>query len=216
MNDTLSKVLIFAAGAAIGSAVTWKLVKTKYEQIAQEEIDSVKEVFSKRTEEIKNDIDKPHVREMSVIPEKPDLKEFAASLIAKEGYDTLSDEEDEDAEYYDDEEDDIEVDAYIEEYEGDDEDDSSAPYVISPEEFDELTGYNTETLTYYADGVLTDCHDDIIEDVENTVGLDSLNHFGEYEDDSVHVRNDARQCDYEILKDYREYYREVHPELLED
>ena len=45
MKDTLNNVLIFAVGAAIGSAVTWKLLKTKYERIAQEEIDSVKEVF---------------------------------------------------------------------------------------------------------------------------------------------------------------------------
>ena len=41
-------VLIFSAGAAIGSVVTWKLLKTKYEQYAQEEIDSVKEVFKNR------------------------------------------------------------------------------------------------------------------------------------------------------------------------
>ena len=50
MNSTLSKVLIFAAGAAIGSAVTWKLIKEKYERIAQEEIDSVKEVFKSQNE----------------------------------------------------------------------------------------------------------------------------------------------------------------------
>ena len=48
MNNTLSKVVIFTVGAALGSAVTWKIVKTKYERIAQEEIDSVKEEFSKR------------------------------------------------------------------------------------------------------------------------------------------------------------------------
>ena len=48
MKTTLSNFIIFATGAAIGSVVTWKIVKTKYEQIAQEEIDSVKEVYSKR------------------------------------------------------------------------------------------------------------------------------------------------------------------------
>ena len=49
MNKTiLSNVGMFVAGVAIGSLATWKLVKTKYEQIAQEEIDSVKEAFSKR------------------------------------------------------------------------------------------------------------------------------------------------------------------------
>ena len=53
--------------------------------------------------------------------------------------------------------------------------------------------------------MLTDENDEIIEDVEETVGFESLNHFGEYEDDSVFVRNDARKCDYEILLDQRTY-----------
>ena len=47
-NSILSKAFIFAVGAAIGSAVTWKLVKTKYEKIADEEIESVKEVYLKK------------------------------------------------------------------------------------------------------------------------------------------------------------------------
>ena len=50
MNSTLKNLCVFAIGATIGSLVTWKLVKTKYEMIAQEEIDSVKEVFAKRKE----------------------------------------------------------------------------------------------------------------------------------------------------------------------
>ena len=79
------------------------------------------------------------------------------------------------------------------------------PYVIPPEEYDE-NDYETESLTYYADGVLTDMYDNIIEDVEDTVGTDSLTHFGEYEDDSVFVRNDERQIDYEILLDSDKYY----------
>ena len=65
--------------------------------------------------------------------------------------------------------------------------------------------YEQISLTYYADGVLADENDEVIEDVEDAVGIDSLNHFGEYEDDSVFVRNDARKCDYEILLDQRTY-----------
>ena len=79
------------------------------------------------------------------------------------------------------------------------------PYVISPEEFDENEDYNTVSLTYYADGVLTDERDNVIVDVDSIVGEDSLNHFGEYEDDSVFVRNDELQTDYEILLDTRNY-----------
>ena len=71
--------------------------------------------------------------------------------------------------------------------------------------------YEQISLTYYADGVLADENDEVIEDVEDAVGIDSLNHFGEYEDDSVFVRNDARKCDYEILLDQRTY-----SEVVED
>ena len=78
------------------------------------------------------------------------------------------------------------------------------PYVISPEEFGE-GDYETISLTFYADKVLTDETGDIVEDVDNLVGLDSLTHFGEYEDDSVFVRNDATNTDYEILLDTRNY-----------
>ena len=41
----LSKVFIFVAGAAIGSVATWRFVKTKYEQIAEEEIESMREYY---------------------------------------------------------------------------------------------------------------------------------------------------------------------------
>lgn len=79
------------------------------------------------------------------------------------------------------------------------------PYVIPPEEFGEMDGYETVTLIYYADEVLTDDADDPIDDIDGMVGFDSLSHFGEYEDDSVFVRNDQRRCDYEILLDNRRY-----------
>lgn len=78
--------------------------------------------------------------------------------------------------------------------------DFSKPYVIAPEEFDELDGYEVRSLTYYADGVLVDEQNAIID-----IGLDPSGHFGEYEDDSVFVRDDFLRCDYEILMDLRTY-----------
>ena len=45
MNKTVIGIISFAAGAAIGSVATWMLVKNKYEQIAQEEIEEVREVY---------------------------------------------------------------------------------------------------------------------------------------------------------------------------
>ena len=65
MKNALINLAMLAVGAAIGSAVTWKLVKTKYERIAQEEIDSVKEVYSRKEEssepvEIKTETPEPN------------------------------------------------------------------------------------------------------------------------------------------------------------
>ena len=45
-KNALINIATFAIGAAVGSVATWKLLKTKYENIAQEEIDSVKEAFA--------------------------------------------------------------------------------------------------------------------------------------------------------------------------
>ena len=83
------------------------------------------------------------------------------------------------------------------------------PYVISPEEFGEF-GNDTVSLTYYSDFVLADEDDEIIVDPESIIG-DALEHFGEYEDDAVHVRNENVECDYEILKSektFSEVYKE--------
>lgn len=82
--------------------------------------------------------------------------------------------------------------------------DEIGPYVILPEEFDE-EGYETISLTYYADGVLADEQNFPIEDIEDTVGNEALNSFGKYEDDSVYVRDDDKGIDYEILLDIRKY-----------
>ena len=63
------------------------------------------------------------------------------------------------------------------------------------------------SLTYYSgNGVLVDDNEEQVDNVEELVGEGSLKHFGEYEDDSVYVRNDERKCDYEILLDESNYY----------
>lgn len=186
MNGTLSKIFIFAVGAAVGSAVTWKLLKTKYEQLAQEEIDSVIETFSRRqSEEITADTENEPDPEVTPkeTKEKPDIREYAAKL-AERNYTNYAD---------------------VSTAQEKEEKDVNEPYVITPDEFGERDEYETASLTYYADGVLTDDMDDIIENVNDIVGEDSLKHFGEYEDDSVFVRNDDMKCDYEILLDSRRY-----------
>ena len=195
MKSILTNIVIFATGAAIGSVVTWNLLKSKYEKIAQEEIDSVKEVYSKknRSEDICT-VDETEEPEEPEEPEDPDELEEYIDLVNNCGYKNYSRKG------------------------GSDQISFEKPYVIPPEEFGECE-YETISLTYYADKVLADDMDEIVDDVDDVVGLDSLEHFGEYEEDSVFVRNDGRKCDYEILLDVRRYSdltNRTHPHQRED
>ena len=180
MNSKLAKTLIFIAGAAIGSAITWKLTKTKYERIAQEEIDSVKEVFSKRHVEDTQD-EKISTGSGSVVPEDMTVGEYL-KIISDQDYANNNERKEE-------------LDSMG----------FKKPYVIKPEEYGEADGYDMVSLNYYADGVLTDDWDVPIENIEYMVGEDFADHFGEYEEDSVFVRNDSLKAEFEILADVRNY-----------
>lgn len=174
-KDLLVKGLIFVAGAAIGSVVTWKVVKTKYEQIANEEIESVKETFSNRGKRA----------EMNPVDETSNMStEEIRDMVQKLGY--LNEE-------------------FMKKKEEDEEDMEYRPEVIAPEESWEQD-YPTISLTYYeGDGVLTDDRNRPIRNVDELVGEDFASHFGEYEGDSVFIRNDKFKTYYEILRDYGSY-----------
>lgn len=187
----LNEIVIFAVGAAIGATIAWKVLEDKYKKIANEEIESVRSMY-KRKEEL--EAGKEIIKDLRDGLDNPDeelsdeVKEHTESSLATLGdiikhnrYGHHNDKKEEEKEYM------------------------AKPYVISPDDFGDLD-YETVSLNYYADGVLTDDDDNIIEDIESMVGKDSLNHFGEYEDDSVFVRNDEQQIDYEILLDTRNYY----------
>ena len=186
MNKATGFVM-FVLGAAVGSVATWQYTKKKYERIAQEEIDSVKEIFSKRESAAEVEIvtPEPQTAKVGKPEEKPDITEYAARL-EREGYTNYSN---------------VSAGEKKEEQEAME----MKPYVISPEEFGEFEDYERISLSYYADQILADEDDEKVEDVDNVVGLESLAHFGEYEDDSVFVRNDRLKCDYEILLDQRTY-----------
>ena len=48
MDNNVKIIFGFTLGVAAGVVATWKFFKTKYETISREEIDSVKEVYSKK------------------------------------------------------------------------------------------------------------------------------------------------------------------------
>lgn len=194
MNSKLLYFLSFIVGASAGSLITWKFVEKKYKQIAQEEIDSVKETYAKmRKDDLeakKADLEAAKAKLHTAEPERVETPEVQPEevqkyedVIAKHNYTSYSNN--------------------INEKGGDVMTDR--PYVISPDEFGDYPDYETISLTYYNDKVLTDEYNEIVDDIDDLIGEDSLNHFGEYEDDSVFVRNDALKVDYEILLDSANY-----------
>ena len=165
----MNKYYILAAltGSAAGALLARFYFKKKYADIAEEEINSVKDALSER-------------KKVRVAEEQCEITTEERTRYN----DCIRD--------------------YVEDVP---QQSSERPYVISPNELDEYDDYETISLTLYADGTLTDDNDEVLseDEVEEIIGKDSLNHFGEYEEDSVFVRNDARKCDYEILKSLEDY-----------
>ena len=180
-----TNMFIFAAGAAIGSAVAWFYAKKYYEKIANDEIDSMKEWLARRVEE------------------QDEREEPDEAQTPDETAESAEEPEDDRATY----EEKVEQLSYNNYYHGPTKevDGMDEPYVIKPEIFGEEDDYEEVSLTYYADGVLCDERDNRITDIAGTVGEDYAEHFGDYEDDSVFVRNDRLKTDFEILKDWRNY-----------
>lgn len=79
---------------------------------------------------------------------------------------------------------------------------SEHPYTISPEQFvNEHMDFDKTTLMYYADGVLIEeMSREVITDIDKAVGYDSLQKFGEFEEDVVYVRNERISTDFEIIQ----------------
>lgn len=184
MNET--GFVMFLVGATAGSVATWLCLKRYYERITQEEIDSVKAAFVERKPAItniaKSEKQEENQHKVDISNLKPDLVNYKAKL-QEEGYTN-----------------------YTEHSKKNTEEKKDEPYVISPDDYGEDDNYTQISLVYYAgDGVLTDDEDEIIEYIRDTVGEDFAEHFGEYEDDSVFIRNDLLRCDYEILRDNRSY-----------
>lgn len=154
-------VIAFIFGAAVGAAVTGKILSNRYERLVQEEVASVKEHLGKHN-----------------------------NLAKKDSNPFVDDEEEFEDEYY----------QRTLEYGS--AKPISGPRVIHPDEFGMRDDYETRTLKCFADRVVTDLDDEVIEDVDSLIGDESLDHFGEYgeyEPNSVYVRNDRLKLDIEIL-----------------
>lgn len=195
MKSKFINVLMFAAGAAIGSAVTWKIVKTKYDRIVQEEIDSIREAFDNDNSD--NQESEDYTEEEAEASEDENMMQIRWEDL--EDLDELKEEESNDTAQY------AQIASNYTNKKGGTDSMEPKPYVIDPYDFGEADGYNTIELTYYADGTLEDEDHNVVTDIDELIGPKALTTFGEYEDDSVFVRNEYLRTDFQILKDYRTY-----------
>ena len=199
----ITAIISFVIGASAGAAGSWYFLKSVYEQRLQEETESIRASYrvQKTEESVHEDEDDGEYEQLDITQ--------CATIIKNEGYKTDYNAVSKN-EIIENVKDDSGLTTLIST--------NDKPYVISPDEYGEISDYATESLTHYSDGVLTDMHDNIIDDVDEIVGSDYAEHFGEYEDDSVHIRNDAKKCDYEILADERCWsdVLETKPYLKED
>lgn len=193
MNRLICSAIGFVTGSIIGSAMTYMILRKPMEEEFQRRVDSIKDTYRKESEKyaIKNyEKGVEEAKNKTTVEEK--LKVFSTERTD-----------------------------YTQFWRGDDSDKKDSPLkkeakisIISPEEFGEM-GYQTINLTYFADGVLVDDRYGVMEEdeLELAVGRDSLSHFGDYEEDSVHVRNEQREIDYEILLDPRTYEEFLETEI---
>lgn len=179
MYNGLKYILTFLSGAAISAAVTYKIVKVQMDRKIQEEVDSFKEEWANRQGE----------QGMSIPPAEKQKKAAEEMGEAIEEYGQII------SDYT----------SHEGEEGGSESMENFGPAVIKPEEYGEIDEFDTIELTYYADEVLTDDLGEPLEDIEGSVGANFADHFGEYEEDSVYIRNNALKTDYEILRVEQNY-----------
>ena len=202
-------LLIFAAGLAVGAVAGAVLVKNKVLADAKAEIDEVRKYYRESrgvVEEVEEkEVEEKEVEEKEEVKEvekkEYELKDIQIKDEPKTGLTNYSQitkmymsKDEFQAPMYDD------------------------PFVIDPSEFGENPEYDTETLTYFADGVLVDDVDDVIEEPDIVVGLENLKIFEEFGATTVYVRNDIYKTDYEIIRDdwnYSDLKEPVEPPVKE-
>lgn len=192
---------IFAAGALAGAAVAARAVRDKYQQEAEEEIAEMREYYrelrknaktpneDKMLEEDENNKEEKEVEEENSKNEYDEivkgytnytqyLSKAAAKYFDTETKENKKEEKEERTNY--------------------------EPFIIDVEEFGEDPTYDTATLTYYKDKVLTNDLDDVID--YSVAGEENLKIFDEHPDcKAIYVRDDIYMVDYEILRDPYQY-----------
>jgi hypothetical protein len=174
----VKQILYFSAGLALGGLVGWYLTKRHYENLIDDEIEEVKEAYKEDIEEVRDNI--------------RDNKIYRAK-VRNLGY--IDNGVDSPEDYYIKDEVDEEL-RVTNPFPGEPAD---SPYTIGPDAYNDDMIFDKQTITYYAgnDALVTD--EDEVLYINDTIGRESLDKFGEYEEDTVYVRNEKLGMDYEVV-----------------
>lgn len=176
MNKGLIGILSFVAGGIVGFFGAMSYYKKKYEQISNDEIESVRQMYKDKLAEAKNDV-KKELKDEEEKKHEHELKTKYLDLVKRYNGDETDEKDEEDTE----------------------------PYEITPEQFGEDPTYNQVRLTYYADGSLVDEDNELVERPEYMVGLKYKALLGSSDDGTIYIRNEELGTDYEINADDRNW-----------
>lgn len=185
---------IFAAGALAGAAVAARVVRDKYQQEAEEEIAEMRDYYRELRKE---NVEKYPVQNEEAEAEKEENTKNEYDEIVK-GYTNYTQYLSKAAAKY------FDTETKENKKEEKEERTNYEPFIIDAEEFGEDPTYDTATLTYYKDKVLTNDLDDVID--YSVAGEENLKIFDEHPDcKAIYVRDDIYMVDYEILRDPYQY-----------
>lgn len=185
---------IFAAGALAGAATAARVVRDKYQQEAKEEIAEMREYYRELRKE---NIEKYPVQNEEAEAEKEENTKDEYNEIVQNYTNYTQYLSKAAAKYFD-------TETKENKKEEKEERTNYEPFIIDVEEFGEDPTYDTATLTYYKDKVLTNDLDDVID--YSVAGEENLKIFDEHPDcKAIYVRDDIYMVDYEIIRDPYQY-----------
>lgn len=186
MNNYILGGICFALGAAVGGLTAALVAKKKYERALHEEIEAIsdtnKELIKLRRKKIAEPVpgsdDIPENGERPHVYVKND-KEIGGAETEEEQYESAASEYKEQGF----------------------QPAMSFPHIISPEEFDEVNGYDKKTVLFYEGDEVAICSAtgvelDLDEDLGN--GFNLLSEDNAAEDGMIYIRNPRQSTDYAV------------------
>lgn len=188
----MKNILALIAGIGIGVAISWTYNKNKYEDMVQEEVESLRNMNDEKSkkESMKVEEEKAKHVDISTQKEKEEFDKQLDDVKKIIDYNNYSQNPDD--------EEDKEIGG------------NKLMTIIKPDEFADKIGYDTDSFYIFADNIITDENNEVIINVKETLGFtveEIRNQFGVYENDAVYIRNPKLNMDYEVLRELETYQK---------